>query len=107
HRRDVDAGAVRRYLVLADRTHYGACARLIEPPQACHDDRYHQPDKHEDVEGGPAMLREVADLAKSFGAVRTDLQLARLDLVGEIEEEQTHGLAEGERRDHQHQPFHA
>ena len=63
--------------------------------------------KMHDVERGPAILRKIADLAEALAAMRAELQVAGLDLIGEVEEEQPHGLAESGGRDDQHQPLHA
>ena len=54
----------------------------------------------------PAVLRKVADLAEALGAVRPELEISGLHLIGEIEEEQTHRLAECDRSHHQHQALH-
>ena len=106
-RRDVDADALGGHLILADGAQDGAGARAVHPPQRRHHQRDHDPDEHDDVERGPAVLREVADLLEALAAMRTDADLAARHLVGEVEEEQPHRFAEGERRYHQHQPFHA
>ena len=49
------------------------------------------------------MLGKIADLAETFGAMRSETEISRLDLIGEIEEEQPHGFAERDGRNHKHQ----
>ena len=107
HRGQVDADRLRRELVLADRAQHRAVARAVEPPQRRHHRGDDRPDEEHHLERRPAVLREVADLAEAFAAERADLDVAARDLVVEVEEEEPHALAEGERRDHQHQPVHA
>ena len=40
------------------------------------------------MQGRPSVLREVADLAKTFAAERTDANVAARDLIVEVEEEE-------------------
>ena len=53
------------------------------------------------------MLREIADLPEALAAVRPDADLAALELIIEIEEEQADGFPERGRGHHQHQPLDA
>ena len=75
---DVDAGALRGELVLADRAQHGAGARAVHPPQCRHHQRDEQPDEQHHVERRPAVLREIADLPETFAAMRAELALRRL-----------------------------
>ena len=105
-RRDIDADALGGEFVLADGAQDGAGARAVHPPQRRHHQRDHGPDEQYDIERGPAVFGKVADLLEALAAVRADPDLAARQLVGEVEEEQPHRLAEGERGHHQHEPLH-
>src|SRR5262249_23261984 len=111
HRRDlygsdVDAGTLCGDLILADRTQYGASARSVQPPHAGHYQGDHRPDEEHDVKRRPAILGKVTDLAEAFGTVGPKFEISSLHLIGEIEEEQAHGLSECDGRHHEHQALH-
>src|SRR5688572_19428173 len=106
-RGQVDAHRLRRQLVLAHGPQHRTVARAVEPPQQRHDEDDEHPDEQHHLGAGPAVLREEADLAEPLRAQRSELDLALGDLVVEIEEEQAHRFAEGERGDDQHESLDA
>src|SRR5205809_247314 len=96
-RSQIDAHRLRGDLVLADRAQHGAIARAVEPPEQRHHRDHEHPDEQHHLAGGPAVLLEKTDLTKTLAAERADPNPAFRHLVVEVEEEQAHALAEGQR----------
>src|SRR3989442_14612108 len=83
-RGQVEADRLRRKLVLPDGAQHGAVARAVEPPEQSHHAADEHPDEEHDFAGGPAVLGEKADLAKTLAAERADLEIALRHLVVEV-----------------------